>query len=151
MAETNHENEQSTPHPDLRRLGALIGKWDWRGRSKVGDFEIAGWDTFEWLEGEFFLVERWEFDTAGQPSSGIAITGYDQPSQTCRTHYFDSGGISNSFELEVRDGVLRITWDKFRFEGAFNEAGDTITGTWEQSSDGSAWEYWYDLQMTKVK
>lgn len=150
MTDSTPATQAPTPHPDLQRLSALVGKWDWQGRSKSGDFTVTGWDTFEWLEGGFFLVERWEFDTAGEPSSGIAITGYDDPSQTCRTSYFDSGGTFDTYELEVRDDVLRITWDKYRFKGSFNKAGDTVNGTWEQSSDGSKWEYWYDLQMSKV-
>jgi hypothetical protein len=52
--------------------------------------------------------------------------------------------------VHVRDGTLRIVWERYRFAGVFSADGNTITGTWEQSSDGSTWRYWYDLEMTRV-
>ena len=37
-----------------------------------------------------------------------------------------------------------------RFSGAVDEGGDTISGTWEISRDGVAWERDFDLIYTRV-
>ena len=37
-----------------------------------------------------------------------------------------------------------------RFSGTFSDGGNTITGAWETSSDGSNWELDFDLTYKKV-
>lgn len=101
------------------------------------------------MEGRFFLIEPGELTAGGGTNTGIAIIGYDAASETCRA-YFDSDGRSDTYRLEVREGVLEIEWESYRFTGTFSDDGSTITGTWEQSPDGSSWQYWYDLELTKV-
>jgi hypothetical protein len=36
-----------------------------------------------------------------------------------------------------------------RFTGTFDDAGDRITGHWEQLEDGSAWRPWMDINLTR--
>jgi hypothetical protein len=147
---TGAQTERTAPNRALKRLEALVGKWDWKGRSESGTFKATGWTTFEWLEGGFFLVERWRLSAGPGENTGIAIAGYDDPHQTCVAHYFDNEGRFDTYEIDLRDRSLKITWALYRFDGTLSTDGNTISGTWEQSSDGSCWEYWYDLEMTKI-
>src|SRR6478752_6534376 len=48
-----------TPNPELKRLERLVGTW------KVFGPEIDGQVTFEWLDGGFFLVQRFDLDHNG--------------------------------------------------------------------------------------
>jgi hypothetical protein len=139
----------STPSPRLSRLEFLIGTWEWNGRSKSGSFEVHGSDAYEWLDGGFFLVERHDLVAGGKANRGIAIYGFDESRDACVAHYFDNDGTQGIYEIDVRDGELRINWERYRFVGRILDDGKSIAGTWEQAPDGSSWEYWYDLEMTK--
>jgi hypothetical protein len=39
---------------------------------------------------------------------------------------------------------------KVRCTTAFSDAGNTMTSKWEQSSDGSRWETFWDVKASKV-
>jgi hypothetical protein len=104
--------------------------------------------SFEWLEGRRFLVQRWHVDHPDAPD-GIAIIGWDGERATYLQHYFDSRGVRRVYEMSLAAGVwkLRRTALGFsqRFSGSFDESADTISGTWEKSTDGSTWEHDFDL------
>jgi hypothetical protein len=36
---------------ELATLDALVGTWNWNGRSSDGSFEVTGQTRFEWLTG----------------------------------------------------------------------------------------------------
>jgi hypothetical protein len=57
--DTYHPDRAPTPSPQVRRLGALVGRWRSEGHI-VGDppAPITGTDTYEWLAGGFFLVHH---------------------------------------------------------------------------------------------
>jgi hypothetical protein len=57
------------------------------------------------------------------------------------------------YEMSLRDGVWKLWRDSpgfsQRFTGTFGDDGNTITGFWEKSGDGEAWEHDFDLAYTK--
>ncbi len=117
-------------------------------------FVVRGRVSFEWVTGGHFLVQRWEVAHADAPD-GIAIIGSDVPGEAYRQHYFDSRGIARVYEMSLRDGVWKL-WRESpgfsqRFTAAFGDDGNTITGRWEKSSDGSNWEHDFDLTYAKVE
>ena len=110
--------------------------------------------TFEWLEGRRFLIQRWQVDFPAAPD-GIAIIGPGDAEGTYRQHYFDSRGVERVYEMTLEHGVWRL-WRiapgfSQRFTGRLDPAGDTITGTWEQSDDATTWERDFDLTYTRVR
>ena len=55
-----------------------------------------------------------------------------------------------------RLGVFVGEWRDFagfsrRFNGMFSDDNNVITARWEQSGDGSNWEYDFDLTYTRVR
>ncbi|WP_067831223.1 DUF1579 family protein [Actinomadura kijaniata] len=92
--------EMPTPDPALRQLDFLVGSWDVKGSTIEGPMgpaaEVTGWETFEWMEGGFFLVHRWKtgFEVAGQAVDdvGYEFLDYDPATGQYRTHFFNSLG-----------------------------------------------------------
>lgn len=145
--------EQSDRHPALERLDALVGEWamaagpagepPWPGDAQV---------TFEWLDPQAFLIERWVVPAA---FDGIAIIGVGDEPDALRRHYFDGRGEHRIYEMTLRDGVWtqwRDAPDPFpqRFSGTFDDDGKTIAGRWEKATDGTNWEADIDVIYRKA-
>ena len=100
--------------------------------------------TFEWLTGRRFLVQRWEVEHPDAPD-GIAIIGSDPARAAYRQHYFDSRGVTRVYEMTLAHKVWtleRIASEpdfSQRFTGTCSDDGNTISGRWEISEDGSNW------------
>jgi Protein of unknown function (DUF1579) len=138
---------------DLDQLAVFVG--DWRMTSSIAteaQTPPPAHASFEWLEGRRFLIQRWRVDHPEAPD-GIAIIGFDEDQGTYLQHYFDSRGVARVYEMSIADRVwtlVRIAPGfSQRFTGTFNEAGDTISGRWERSNDGSSWERDFDLTYTR--
>ena len=132
----------------LEPLAALVGDW------ALGDpSSPVGRTSFSWLEGGFFLVQRWTVDIPEAPD-GIAILGEDAAGGGLVQHYYDSRGIARVYGMSLDDGVWRLWRDgsdfSQRFTGRFSDDGTTISGAWEIAPDGSRWEHDFDLVYTRV-
>jgi hypothetical protein len=149
---TEHDDAASPSPPErspkLQALEALVGDW------LLGDPSAAvGRTSFSWLQGGFFLIQRWTVDIPEVPD-GIAILGEDATTGGLFQHYYDSRGIARVYEMSLEDGVWKLWrngpdfWQ--RFTGKLSEDGATITGTWESSPDGSSWQHDFDLVYTRT-
>jgi Protein of unknown function (DUF1579) len=138
----------------IEELGPFVGTWQMTASlaSEPGSPPRAD-TTFEWLAGERFLIQRWRIDYPHAPD-GIAIIGFDDDRATYLQRYFDSRGVARVYEMSFADGVWKLSriapGVSQRFIGTFNEAGDTISCTWESSSDGSTWEHDFDITYTRA-
>jgi hypothetical protein len=137
--------------PPLELLGALAGTWTTEGAHPLlPAAAIHGGATFEWLDGERFLIMRSHYDHPEIPDA-IAVTGVvdDQLSM----HYFDSRGVHRIYSVSMTPGTWRFWLDapgfSQRFTGTFSEDGNTITGRGQLSRDGAGWED--DLALTYRK
>ncbi len=68
--------------------------------------------------------------------------------------YSDARGVSRVLQMSLSNGVWKM-WRNApgflqRFTGSFSNNGNTITGYWEKSGDGSNWERDFDLTYTKI-
>jgi len=138
----------STPSPDLKPLNALVGTWTIEATHPAfPDTVVPGYASFDWLEGEHFLIQRSRADHPDFPD-GIAIIGAS--SDGLAMHYFDSRGVQRVYEVSMSEGVLKIWRDapgfSQRYTGTLSDDGDTIAGLWELSRDGSTWND--DLEIT---
>ncbi|MGJ6969898.1 DUF1579 family protein [Streptosporangium sp. G11] len=96
----NTEFQMPTPAPELERLNFLLGEWILAGstvESPMGPATpITGWESYEWMEGGFFLIHRWEssFEVAGMKvvDAGHEFFDYDAATGRYRTHFFNSLG-----------------------------------------------------------
>ena len=138
----------------LAALDVLVGEWDTQalfpGSPPVSG---GGRTTFEWLEGQYFLIQR---VTATQPDGPglIAIIGAG-PDGSLAQDYFDNRGVHRIYQMSL-DGVAWKVWRESpgffqRYTGTLSADGTVIAGAWEKSVDGSRWEHDFDLIYTKQR
>jgi hypothetical protein len=144
----------------LGRLDALIGQWEMEATFEAGYFGPdspaftgrGGRATFEWLEGRFFLTQRFINEHPAAPS-GIAIIGAGAEPETFTQHYYDSRGVARIYQMTLDGGIWKL-WREApgfwqRYAGQISDDGNKITGAWEGSADGQTWKH--DFGLTYIK
>ena len=143
----------------LDRLNVLVGRWDTEATFDAGFFgpgspEVTGRGrvTFEWLEGRYFLTQRFVNEHPDAPS-GIAIIGPSGELDTFAQHYYDSRGVTRVYLMTLEGRELKL-WREApgfwqRYTGVISDDGTTITGAWEASPDGQDWRH--DFNLTYVR
>jgi hypothetical protein len=146
---------QTARSPVLARLDALVGEWT-LDASFVAPVGVTGHATFEWVLGGNYLVERAKVPDA--PDS-MAIVGLNSDGETFTQHYFDSRGVTRLYAMSFDDGVWTLLRDEpdfsaldfgQRFTAEVSADGETISGRWEASADGSSWQHEFDLTYRKL-
>lgn len=146
----------------LDLLNVLVGTWEMEASFEAGYFGPGsppvsgrgGRTAFEWLEGEFFLLQRFTVFSPGAPN-GIAIIGMGSDPETFEQHYYDSRGVARVYRMSLDGGVWKL-WREApgfwqRYAGRLSQDGRTITGSWEWSADGSSWKHDFDLTYIKTE
>ncbi len=143
----------------LRRLGVLVGEWTTEStHPELPGTVVHGQATFEWLEGERFLIGRERADHPDFPDA-IVIIGHTDGLQT---HSFDSRGVYRVVETRISDEAWEFSMPREqpsdsafaegspefagRFVGTFEDDGNTIAGRFQLSYDDENWQD--DLQTT---
>lgn len=144
MAENNHLAGRlpSEPYAALRQLDRLVGTWE------VSGSFFQGTISFEWMEGGFFLVQRVDGRAGERTIRGVEYIGYDEDTQTLRSHYMDIHGATFTYTWAVDGDAIRIWFgdqgsDNF-FEGRFCEDGRSYSGSWQWPGGG------YTATMTRT-
>jgi hypothetical protein len=88
--ETTQDKQYPKPNAALKALDIMVGTWDLKGRDFTINDEIRGQSTFEWMEGGFFLIHRFNIEYAGKKFTGIEYIGYDEKSGHLKTHVFST-------------------------------------------------------------
>jgi hypothetical protein len=142
--------QEDRPGSELELLGGLVGTWTTVGSHPELPAVIHGRATFEWLDGDRFLIWRSHHDHPEIPDA-LAVIGVtdDQLSM----HYFDSRGVHRMYSVTMSPGTWRFWRDapgfSQRFIGTFGDGGNTITCRGQLSSDGVNWND--DLELTYRK
>jgi hypothetical protein len=123
-----------TPYPALRQLHRLVGAWE-----ASGPF-FTGTVRFEWMEGGFFLVQHVDAQAGGREIRGVEYIGFDEDTQTLRSHYLDTQGSNFTYTWAIEGDTIRIWFgakgsDNF-FEGRFSEDGESYSGRWQWPGGG---------------
>jgi hypothetical protein len=137
--------------PGLEGFRALLGDWATEAiHPSLPDTVVPGRSSFEWLEGERFLILRARNDHPKFPDS-ISIIGATDEEEGLAMHYFDSRGVFRPYRTSFEDGVWKM-WGhgppgfSGRFSGRFNDDGDTLSGVHQLSRDAVTWKD--DLAIT---
>jgi hypothetical protein len=137
-----------TNHAELQPFDTLVGEWTTEAtHPAVPGTIVRGHARFEWLEGGRFLIQRSRNDHPDFPDAIAIVGAFDDRLQM---HYFDSRGVYRIYETSFDDGVWRLWRDapefSQRFEGTFDDGGDTIRGLSRLSRDDETWDD--DLAIT---
>ena len=100
---------------ELESFAALIGTWDTEADHVAFDGIVTGWTSYEWLEGERFVVRRSHSDHEMFPD-GISVIGPPEDGDGLVMEYFDSRGVRRTYAISLEDGVLRIWRDAPGFD-----------------------------------
>jgi hypothetical protein len=151
----NPKREIFIPNPMLQPLSVLIGTWDTVGAHPLmPGITLRGRTSFEWLEGEAFLLMHSEIDEPRIPA-GIAIFGSDDATEEYSMLYFDERGVSRKYVSTLQGNVWKW-WRNSpdfsqRFTGTIVDGGQTIISKGEFSRNGGAWEKDLELTYTRQK
>ena len=149
----NNGSQADHPDPRLQSLDKLVGTWNLKHRDLTTGEEWSGRDTFEWMDGGFFLA--FHHEEFGRNTKGLMVIGYekkwgaDTPSEDIIGHWFESStGNHYTYIWEVDDFVVMF-WLEHKdsgmaFKGAFSDDHKTVSGTWKWLGGG------YELIMTKT-
>lgn len=151
--EVSIQRQTPKPNPDLKSLDRLVGTWKVSDPSGKG--AINGHVTYEWVEGGFFLMQRFDFEHNGQKRKGIEIIGYEhafgaEPGREIRSRVYDNMGNTLDYVYEVDKDTLTI-WGGQKgspayFKAKFSDDGNTCTGGWVYPGGGG-----YESTITRVK
>jgi len=140
--------EPPKPNPDLKSLDRLVGTWKVSGGAQ-------GQVTYEWMEGGFFLMQRFDLELEGHKIKGIEIIGHlmpfeGQPSEAIKTRIYDNMGNSFDYVYEL-DGDTLTIWGGEKgspayYKGTFSDDGNTLSGAWVYPGGGG-----YESTATRIK
>jgi hypothetical protein len=145
MGDNNNARAASlpqAPNPALGQLERLVGSWS------VSGPEVSGETEFEWMEGDFFLIQHVNITAFGRAIKGAEYIGYDEDTRTLRSHFMDNHGSNFTYTWELEGDTLRV-WFGERgsdnsFEGRFAEDGDSYSGAWRWPGGG------YQATLTRL-
>ena len=145
---TQDTQQQPIPNPDLKSLDRLAGTWNISG-------DAQGQVVYEWLEGNFFLVQHVDLEQYGHRTRGIEIIGHErrfglEPGEEIKSRYYDNAGNTLDYVYEL-DGDTLVIWAGEKgspayYKGTFSLDGDTLTGAWVYPGGGG-----YASTATRVK
>jgi hypothetical protein len=141
------EDMTKSQNNSVRSLDHLVGDWTTEATHPAFPSTVVhGHVSFEWLEGEKFLIVRARADHPDFPDS-ISIIG---DTESLRMHYFDSRGVYRVYEVRLGEESWELSRDEpgfsQRFTGRFQEGGAIIDGLWKLSRVKGKWED--DLRIT---
>lgn len=138
----------------LKPFASLIGEWKTIGTHPAVSGEIHGRASFEWLEDGAFVIMHSEIIDDTRFPKGVAIFGSDDEAQTYYMIYFDERGVSRTYDVSFRDGVLEWRRDSPKLSQRVTlevaDGSQTIASKGEMSQNGSLWGPDLSLTYTRV-
>jgi hypothetical protein len=143
--------EQASRNPELVAFDPLVGEWTIEAtHPMLPSTAIKGGMTYEWLEGERFLVQRSRYDHPDIPDA-ISVIGFADEELTA--HYFDARGVFRIYRIAMEGSTLRMWRDEpgfsQRLEAKLSDDGSTLAGASQLSRDDETWAD--DLAITYTR
>lgn len=153
MAKDPHQKRE--PGPLHEQLTPFIGRWKVKGKNAplapdAPSTEVTGEETYEWLPGGFFVLNRWDRRLGHDGRHiGTGILGVGPSEQAYTSDSFDNLGYHRHYELSVAGRVWTFRGEFERAVLTFGPSAADFHVQWELSKDGSSWQPLCELQGTK--
>ncbi len=156
------DRKPSQPGAQHGLLDVFLGRWKMEGKQLEGPFgpdaEIKGVQSYEWLGGGFFMIQRFDALVDGNEAACIELVGYDVKSKTYPVQTFYSDGSISSWQMTESDGTWKLTGKSetggkssdVRCTTVFSDGGSAMKGKWEYSTDGTHWKTFWKVKASKV-
>lgn len=156
------QNEMPKPGPELKKMDVFVGSWNLEGEMKPTSMGPGGKMTesekCEWMEGNFFLVCRADYQSSMGNGSGLAVMGFSSDDKAYTYREYNSWGESMESKGSIGDDTWTWTSDekmgdkmmKSRFTMKFT-ADTAYTFTYDMSQDGTKWTTVMEGKATKAK
>jgi len=127
--------------PHLEPFEALIGTWDTEARHRLVDAVVRGTVTFQWLEGDHFLLQRSHNDHELFPDA-ICVIGAPEQGGGLVMEYFDSRGVRRTYSVSLEDGVWRVWRDDPGFDQRFSATlgPESFEGLFQLAETPGEWQ-----------
>lgn len=148
---TDDQSGRAEPDAELKRLDKLVGTWELSGAA-------AGTNTYEWLDGGFFLLQHVNMQQGEHEIKGLEVIGRllpfgaEKPSEDIKSRFYGDQGETFDYVYEIsEDGKTLTIWGGEKgspafYRGTFNEDDTVNSGAWVFPGGGG-----YDSTMTKIK
>jgi predicted ester cyclase len=135
--------EEPARNPELAAFDPLVGDWTIEATHPMfPSTVVTGHMSYEWLEGEQFLVQRSSNDHPDFPDS-ISVIGFADKDEELTAYYFDSRGVFRTYRVAMERDTLRMWRDapgfSQRLEAKLSDDGATLAGVWQLSRDDETW------------
>jgi hypothetical protein len=142
------------PLDNLQKLKVFEGSWEIEGKNfkaapDGSDQPVHGNDSYDWLDGNFFMISHWQHLFEGGGHKGVSILGSDDIAQKLFTRGFDNIGFDRKYLLEVDDKKWKFIGDKERAERIFSDDGRSYTERWEIKDKKGEWKALCIMNGTK--
>lgn len=149
------------------RLQVFVGEWRTHGRQIAGTVgpaaKITATERYEWVPGEHFLLHHFRGHVDESDASCVEIIGTG-PGRGYTVDTYYGNGRRNEWQYAAPEGdddgnetwTLTGTWKgagttRFvRCTLVFDATRDRMTATWQQFSDGSRWQSFWEVESTRV-
>jgi hypothetical protein len=134
---------------DQEKLSVFLGKWHAEGDSYAAGQKkddprgaVEKWvsdETYEWLPGQFFVLQRWDAKTGANPFKGTAIINHDADTGNYMTRSYENHGFIRDYVTRVDGDTWTFTGDTERARIEFTSDGRTQKIAWEWRNPGEVW------------
>ena len=142
--------DEADPRVKLQLFEALLGEWTIEMTHPMAeDTVVRGRATYEWLEGDRFLIQRAVNDHPDFPDS-ISVIGVMEGEDDLKMQYFDSRGVHRVYAVGFDGTVLTLERDApgfaQRVAARLSDDGSNLAGVWQLNKDDQG--YRDDLAFT---
>jgi Protein of unknown function (DUF1579) len=127
----------------LGPLEALLGRWQLTGENApsapgLAAEPVTGKETYERMDGDFFLLGRFMHRFPSGHHSGISVLGHDPERDGYVIHNYDNLGFARDYVIAIDGRVWKLTGPHERATYVVDTGSISIT--WEQSMEGRFWQ-----------
>ena len=123
-------------------LQPFAGEWKVEGKnfSNGESSNVTGVESYEWLTGGYFLVNRFERDQGDDKFSGIGWIGFDAANGAYLSYSISNIGYFRIYQVQITPNEICYLGTSERGVVRLAEGGNTMTIRWEQMNGAGKWQ-----------